>query len=267
MDAMKPVAVFQHSPEAGPGYFAEWLAQQGIAMCLIRIDQGDVVPEGADKFSGLCFMGGPMSVNDALPWIAPELALIRDADARGIPVIGHCLGGQLLARALGGAVTENPVKEIGWARLRVTDADTARAWLGTDRTDEPEFFQWHGDTFSLPPGAVNFLASDLCANQAFVIERSGYAHLAMQFHCEMTPALVQDWATDPEGVAEIVEERQRTGGAGVSDPDAMLREVELRTPRMNAVAARLYERWARGLARGAKCAGADAASISARSAN
>jgi GMP synthase-like glutamine amidotransferase len=264
---MKPVAVFQHAPEAGPGYFAEWLAQQRIPMRLIRIDQGETVPAGADAYSGLCLMGGPMSANDPLPWIVQELALIRDADARGIPVIGHCLGGQLLARALGGTVARNPVKEIGWGRLRVTDADIARTWLGADRTDESEFFQWHGDAFSLPPGAVNFLASELCANQAFVIKRSGYEHLGMQFHCEMTPALVKDWATDPEGVAEIADERQRTGGAGVSDPDAMLRELDSRTRRMNALAARLYERWARGLARDQSPARADAASISARSAN
>jgi len=264
---MKPVAVFQHSPEAGPGYFAEWLAQQKIGMRLIRIDRGEALPESADSVSGLCLMGGPMSVNDAFPWITRELDLIRDADARGVPVIGHCLGGQLLAKALGGVVTRNPLKEIGWGRLRVTDADTAHTWLGAERTDELEFFQWHGDAFSLPRGAVNFLASDLCGNQAFVIERSGYAHLGMQFHCEMTPALVQDWATDPEGAAEIVDERQRTGGAGVSDTDAMLRELDARTRRMNALAARLYERWSRGLARGTKPPGADAASISARSAN
>jgi GMP synthase-like glutamine amidotransferase len=267
MDAMKPVAVFQHSFEAGPGYFAEWLATKGISIQLLRIDQGEAVPECADAFGGLCFMGGPMSVNDALPWIAQELALIHDADTRGIPVIGHCLGGQLLARALGGTVTRNPVKEIGWGRLRVTDPDTARAWLGTDRTDEPEFFQWHGDAFSLPPAAVNFLASDLCANQAFVIERRGYAHLGLQFHCEMTPALVKDWAMDPESVAEISEERRRTGGAGVSDPDAMLQKLDSRTRRMNALAARLYERWARGLSRGPKSAGADMDPANARPTN
>jgi GMP synthase-like glutamine amidotransferase len=264
---MKPVAVVQHSPEAGPGYFAAWLAQQRIDMRLIRIDQGETVPARADAFSGLCFMGGPMSVNDPLPWIAQELALIRNADARGIPVVGHCLGGQLLARALGGTVTRNPVKEIGWGRLRVTDADTARTWLGPGQTDEPEFFQWHGDAFSLPPGAVNFLASDLCANQAFVIERRGYAHLGLQFHCEMTPALVKEWATDPEGVAEIIEERHRTGGPGVADPDAMLRELDSRTRRMNALAGRLYERWARGLSHGAKPAGADMDLANARSTN
>ena len=246
---MKPVAVFQHSPEAGPGHFAEWLAQQRLPMQLVRVDQGEAVPPRADVFSGLCFMGGPMSVNDALPWVDDELALIRDADARGIAVIGHCLGGQLLARALGGAVTRNPVKEIGWGRTRVTDSAAAREWLGADITAEPEFFQWHGDTFSLPPGAVNFLASDLCAHQAFVIDRGSYAHLGMQFHCEMTPALVAGWATSAEGVAEVNEERQRTGGSGVEDAAAMLRDVETRTQRMSALAARMYERWARGLAR------------------
>ena len=244
---MRPVAVFQHSPEAGPGYFAEWLARRELPMQLFRIDCGEAVPGRADGFSGLCFMGGPMSVNDPLPWIAQELTLTRDADARRVPVIGHCLGGQLLARALGGAVTRNPVKEIGWGRLRVTDAATARAWLGADGADVPEFFQWHGDTFSVPPGAVNFLASDVCANQAFVIERDGCAHLGMQFHCEMTPALVRDWAGDPEGVAEIAAERRCTGGPGVEDVAAMLRAVEARTQRMNALAARLYECWARAL--------------------
>ena len=244
---MKPIAVLQHSPEAGPGYFAEWLAQRGIPMRLFRIDRSEPVPARADGFSGMCLMGGPMSVNDPLPWIGQELALIRDADVRGVPVLGHCLGGQLLARALGGTVARNPVREIGWGRLRVIDAATAREWLGAGADEEPEFFQWHGDTFSAPPGAVNFLASDLCMHQAFVIERDGCTHLGLQFHCEMTPALVRDWASDPEGLAEIAEERQQTGGPGVSDAGAMLRDVETRTQRMNALAARLYARWARSL--------------------
>lgn len=244
---MKPVAVFQHSPEAGPGYFADWLAEQGIPMQLLRVDRGDSVPMRADAFSGLCFMGGPMSVNDPLPWIEAELRLIRDAVARRIPVIGHCLGGQLLAKAIGGSVARSPVKEIGWGRLRVTNAAIAREWLGSDAADAPEFFQWHGDTFSLPSGAVNFLASDLCANQAFVLERNGCAHLGMQFHCEMTPALVRDWALDADSAREIAEERRQTGGPGVNDADAMLREVAARTAAMNALAARLYARWTRGL--------------------
>mgnify|MGYP000048782833 CR=1 FL=1 len=107
--AMKPVAIFRHSPIEGPGYFAIFLEGHGIPWRLIAIDAGEAVPDSPETFSGLCFMGGPMSVNDDLPWIAQELGLIRSAAALGIPVMGHCLGSQLLAKVLsqvkyGGAV-------------------------------------------------------------------------------------------------------------------------------------------------------------------
>ena len=94
---MKPVAIFRSSPIEGPGYLSDFLDERGIPWQLIRIDSGDEIPTRIDPFSGLVFMGGPMSVNDPLPWIADELALIRQAIDRGIPVLGHCLGGQLLA--------------------------------------------------------------------------------------------------------------------------------------------------------------------------
>lgn len=243
---MKQIAIFQHEPDAPAGYFAAWAGAQGLPLHVVRIDRGDPVPVQADGFAGLCFMGGGMSVNDPLPWIDDECALIRDADARRVPVIGHCLGGQLLAKALGAAVTRNAVKELGWHRLAITDADLARDWLGTDLPADAEWFQWHGDTFELPHGARNFLASDLCARQAYVIERDGFAHLGMQFHCEMTPELVDDWV-GPEGLAEIEAERARTGGPGVQSPTAIRRDVEQRTARLNQLAARLYARWARGL--------------------
>lgn len=247
---MKPVAILQHSPDAGPGYFGIWLRDQRLDAQLIRVDQGEPVPPTAEAFSGLCLMGGPMSVNDPLPWIAAELDLIRDADARRRPVIGHCLGGQLLARALGGSVRRNPVKEIGWSRTRITDPSLAREWLGIDAQDQPEFFQWHGDTFELPAQGRNFLASDHCPRQAFVVSRDEIAHLGMQFHCEMTPALTRTWAQDPEGRAEIAEERRRNGGPGLTDAE-MLDDLDTRTARMNALAAHLYARWARGLDRSA----------------
>ena len=114
---MKPVAIFRHSPIEGPGYFAIFLEQHGIPWQLIAIDAGEAVPASPEAFSGLCFMGGPMSVNDDLPWIEQACALIRMAAARNIPVIGHCLGGQLMSKAMGGEITRNPVKEIGWARF------------------------------------------------------------------------------------------------------------------------------------------------------
>ncbi|MDE2585824.1 MAG: type 1 glutamine amidotransferase, partial [Betaproteobacteria bacterium] len=111
---MRPVAIFRHSPTEGPGYFATFLDTHRVPWELIPIDAGAPVPAAVDGYAGLCFMGGPMSVNDPLPWIAPIGALIRDAIAKDIPVLGHCLGGQLIVQALGGTVTRNPVKEIGW---------------------------------------------------------------------------------------------------------------------------------------------------------
>ncbi|MDL1859511.1 type 1 glutamine amidotransferase [Betaproteobacteria bacterium PRO7] len=244
----RPVAIFQHDRDVGPGYFETWLRERELPYALIRIDRGEPVPADPREFSGLCFMGGPMSVNDPLPWIEPACALIRAADAAGVPVIGHCLGGQLLAKALGVPVTRSAVKEIGWGALRVTDAQLAAAWLGVESLAGVEFFQWHGDAFELPPGARNFLASEFCEYQAYVIDRGGYAHLGMQFHCEMTPALVNSWVADESWIVEIEEERRATGGPAVQDAAEMLRDVHARTTRMNALAARLYDRWSRGLA-------------------
>ncbi len=244
---MQPIAIFQHEADTPPGYFATWLHTQGLAYTVVRLDAGAPVPTDARDFAGLCFMGGAMSVNDPLPFIEPECALIRDADAHGVPVIGHCLGGQLIAKALGAPVTKHRVKEIGWQPLTVTDEALANDWLGPDAPRTMEIFQWHGDTFALPPGARNFMASPLCAHQAYVIDRGRYAHLGMQFHCEMTPALVQDWTTS--GVEEIAMEQRAGRGQGVQDVAEIRRDVQARSARLNAIAARLYARWSRGLRR------------------
>ena len=124
---MKPIAIFRHAAPEGPGYLAEFLDERQIPWQLIAIDAGDAVPSDINAFSGLVFMGGPMSANDELPWIAHELALIRDAVARDIPVLGHCLGGQLISKALGGTVSRNPVKEIGWGEVTVVGNEAAVA--------------------------------------------------------------------------------------------------------------------------------------------
>ena len=136
-------------------------------------------------------MGGPMSVNDDLPWIAPALALIRDADRRRIPVIGHCLGGQLMSKAFGAAVTRNPVKEIGWGKITAVDSEATKDWLGETLSANRELlaFHWHGETFAMPNGAQRILASAACPNQAWVRG----PHLAMQCHVEMTPSMIASW--------------------------------------------------------------------------
>ena len=242
---MKPIAIVQHEADVGPGNFEQHLRARGRDYETIRIHAGDALPSSAAQYAGVCSLGGNMSVNDPLPWIADELAFLRDADARGIPVIGHCLGGQLLARAFGANVIRAPYLEMGWAPVTIDDAALAREWLGED-AGVIEVFHWHGDTFAVPPGGHRFLSGNWCANQAFVLPRTGYDHVGMQFHIEMTPDLVRNWAGDPMAVREFERERARTGGPAVQSPAEMVGNVEQRTARMYRVAAHLYDRWLRG---------------------
>jgi len=233
---MQQILVFRHAPHEGPGYLADFLARHRLAHRLVRIDAGEPVPKSIDGISGLVFMGGPMSVNDRLPWIPPTLALIREAVERDIPVLGHCLGGQLMARALGGRVTRNRVKEIGWLPVRVIESPVARQWLD-GVAPQFEVFHWHGETFgSLPPGATAILRSRDCRHQAFVLGK----HLAFQCHVEMTPALVRSWAR--VGAAEIAKPT-----ATVQSDQQMRVNLVARAERMNRIADVFYSRWIAGL--------------------
>ena len=148
---MQPILVFRHAPHEGPGYLADYLDRRGLPHRLIRIDQGDPIPTSLDGAPGLVFMGGPMSVNDPLPWIPKATALIRQAVAANIPVLGHCLGGQLISKALGGVITKSPMKEIGWLPVQRVTGPVADDWLD-DLPREFEVYHWHGETFSIPAG-------------------------------------------------------------------------------------------------------------------
>lgn len=237
---MLPVAIFRHSPTEGPGYFAIFLEHHRIPWRLIAIDEGEPVPATADGFSGLCFMGGPMSVNDPLPWIEPVCALIRDAVAENIPVIGHCLGGQLMSKALGGAVTRNPVKEIGWGEACGENDEVTRHWLGDYASQRATIFQWHSETFSTPPGANRLLANDYCANQMFALG----PHLGMQCHVEMTPEMIATWCGQWADEAIAVADQP-----SVQTPEAMQDEIAARLPVMRQLSEQLYSVWIAGLQR------------------
>ena len=237
MQIMKPVAIFRHAPSEGPGYFATFLDSRGIPWQLFRVDAGDALPADARQFSGLVFMGGPMSVNDDLPWIPHSLALIRQAVQADIPVLGHCLGGQLMAKALGGVVGRAPVKEIGWGEVAVADNASAKAWFG--ETKKFDAFHWHGETFTIPQGAEVITASPWCPNQAFAMGR----HLGMQFHVEMTEGLIrawcEDWGNEVRGLAS----------PSIQTPEQMEQDIGARVRALNEVADRLYDRWIEGLKR------------------
>ena len=237
---MLPVAIFRHSPTEGPGYFAIFLEQHGIPWRLIAIDEGESVPPTTEGYAGLCFMGGPMSVNDPLPWIEPVCALIRDAVAKDVPVIGHCLGGQLISKALGGQVTKNAVKEIGWSEAGGEDSAIAQQWLGTYAGKIGTVFQWHGETFSIPSGATRLFANQHCANQMFVLG----PHLGMQCHVEMTPEMIATWCDQWADEAIAVADQP-----SVQTPETMLQETAERLPVMRQLSEQLYSVWIKGLAR------------------
>lgn len=232
---MKPIAVFRHSLTEGPGHIATYMKANGRDIKVIAIDRGDRVPSDPAAFAGLCFMGGPMSVNDPLPWIPEALSLIRAAMDADIPVIGHCLGGQLMSRALGGVVSANPVKEIGWRDVRLTHPQ-AHEWFG----DCGGFlsFHWHGETFSVPGGATHLLSSDACENQAWAIGK----HLAMQCHIEMTGAMVREWCIG--GAREI---RAAATLPTVQSTAQIQQDLEVRVAALHAVAEIAYARWSEQL--------------------
>lgn len=227
------VLIARHAPGEGPGYFADFLQRHGVPFQLVKVDEKEPLPQSIDRFSGLVLMGGPMSVNDPLPWIPQELALIRAAIDRGKPVLGHCLGAQLMSKALGGQVTRNPVREIGWYPVRKTTAARNHAWLH-GLPSAFEVFHWHGETFSLPPGGMHLLENDACAHQAFALDGS----FGMQCHVEITASMVRAWAAS-DGLGEP----SRTVQTVAQMEERLIDRVRA----LHAVADVIYTRWLQGL--------------------
>lgn len=232
---MKPITIFRHTASEGAGYFGDFLNQHQISFQVIKLDQGESVPNSLTETSALVFMGGPMSVNDDLDWIAAELELIRQAITIDMPVLGHCLGGQLISKALGGTISANPVKELGWLPVQKRNNTAADDWLA-GLPDSFDAFHWHGESFSIPDGATNILASQHCANQAFIIGNT----LAMQCHVEMTAEMVINWATIHAADIAIATDTIQTNEQLVESLDEKIIELQ-------SHADQLYTRWLQAL--------------------
>jgi GMP synthase-like glutamine amidotransferase len=208
-----------------------------------RIFRGDPVPRYASDFAGIVLLGGSMGVHDRhrLTWINDELDLVRAADELGIPVAGHCLGSQMLAFALGGDVGRLEQPEIGWQPISTMEDEFAKQWWIESAGQSLATFQWHQDTFTPPPGAVQIAKGPFCKNQVFVVRDK---HLLVQSHLEITPELVRD--TLEKNRAQLMRQLE-LGNPAVQPIDAMLHKLPQKTAAINRMLARLYERWARGL--------------------
>lgn len=237
---MKPILILQHLDGDGPGYFGTWLAAQGLPFVVCNAESGPGFPATVQGHAGLAVLGGEMSANDPLPSLRQAEGLIRAAMAEGLPVIGHCLGGQLMARALGARVTASPAPEVGWQKLQVLPGEAAAGWFGA-RT-QASVFHWHYEAFELPAGATRLARSDACPHQAFGIG----PHLAMQFHVEIDADKVQRWSAEP---GARWQQALRQHPATVQDGAAMRAALAARLPAHQALAGEIYARWVQALPR------------------
>jgi len=184
----------QHVSFEGLGSIARWLQEAGYEISYTRFFESAVLPE-LEEIDFLIAMGGPMSVNDEaqFPWLFPEKAFIRRAVQARKPVLGVCLGAQLIASALGAAVYSNPCKEIGWFPVRAVSTAGETPLRVFRFPAEVEVFHWHGETFDLPVGSVHLAASAGCRNQAF---QFGASTIGLQFHLETTPESLRELVTN-----------------------------------------------------------------------
>jgi GMP synthase-like glutamine amidotransferase len=228
---MKPILIFRHIECEGPGYFARVLQRHGLTYKIVAVDQGQAIPVSLADAGALVFMGGPMSVNDPDPWIQDELQLIRQAADDGVPLLGHCLGGQLISKAMGAEVTVNPVREIGWHKVdKIAGAESERWLAGLEFP--VELYHWHGETFALPRGVAPLLRSAFCRNQAWALRNI----LALQCHVEMESPMVNEWAT--LYAREIAEP-----SLSIQSREQMNENLETRIHNAQRVADVLYTEW------------------------
>lgn len=225
------VLAFRHVPFEDVGLIAPALAARGIELAYADAFRQPEAQPDWQSAAGLIFMGGPMSANDALPFIRREIGIIEAALAARRPVLGVCLGAQLLARALGAPVYRNPVKEIGWAPVYWTEAAGQDRLLGGLASPQT-VLHWHGETFDLPAGADWLAWSDACRNQAF---RAGSNAYGLQFHLEATPEMISTWCREDANSGDVREL------PAAFDPNAHATAIA-------GLAATVFDRWATLLA-------------------
>jgi len=220
--------VLQHIACEPPGVYGDVLDERGLELVRVELDEGYALPSWRE-FDAIIAMGGPMSVNDDLPWLADEKRLIAEAVRAGTPYWGVCLGVQLLASALDARVYAGGEPEVGVLPI----------WLTAEGLADPVFaglppsfpsLQWHGDTFDLPRGAVRLASSPAYTNQAFRFERA----YGVQFHLEVSPSMAREWADVPEYAQSL----EQSIGA-----ESLLGAVDAEAEKMLAHGRTLFERW------------------------
>ncbi len=195
------VLILQHHPEEGPGTLGDFLQDQGAELEVLHTYKGDVPPVSPQGFDALVSMGGPMNVyeENQHPWLVQENQLLARAAHAGLPIMGICLGAQLLAKALGAKVVRSPQEEIGWFDAELTQAAAADPlWAGVEPA--VPVVQWHGDMFEVPQGGELLATGAPCPHQAFGWKRA----YGLQFHVEVTPNILETWFAEEARIKDIM---------------------------------------------------------------
>ena len=230
---MRPVAILQHQLPENAAYLTTWLERHRVDYVIFNAGADEEFPASIEPYAALAVMGGGMSANDALLSNRQAEILILQAMRLDRPVIGHCLGGQLMSRALGAAVTASPRPEIGWQPIQYENLDVAREWFGDDPANTVA--HWHYESFGIPAGAVRVATSDACPNQAWAMG----PHLAMQFHIEITETKMQSWVAEDD--AKWAESRSLY--ETVQDKISMLAGLPYHLAQHQTTADSIYKKW------------------------
>ncbi len=220
---VQPILIIQHAEHEHPASLLDKIKSMGFSYEWIHPNRGDPYPK-SDTIRGIISLGGPMSANDAdqYPWILQELDLLKQCIQENRPVLGLCLGGQLLAKALDAKVVKNPTLEIGWFPLTLTNSGTKDPIFHSCQPN-PLVYHWHQETFQLPKGATLLAHSALCKRQAFRIGKNAYG---IQFHPEADLRLVKEWLKATPAQEEILNLRAQGNLDTVQDPHTQIRLAE-----------------------------------------
>jgi len=199
----KQILIIKQVEQEGPGLIETIFAAHGWGIKVVELSLGEKLPSGFDETGALVVLGGPMNVYEEkeYPFLKEEESFIRKALIEEVPILGICLGAQLLAKTCGARVKKAPQKEIGWYRVEKT-GDGKKDTLFNDGPDRIQVFQWHEDTFDVPEGAVLIAEGKDCKNQAFRVGQSAYG---LQFHIEVTEDMIRSWFHS--GGKEAVDEK------------------------------------------------------------
>ena len=232
---MKPVAILQHEASQGPGILLDHLRQQDIAHVLLDPCAQGSAPADARDYRGIIVLGSNHCANEQLRWIDDERCLLQSALQHDVPVLGHCFGAQMLARAMGARVWRNPCPNIGWSQVHITPC----AQQLMDLPAQATLFNWHYDTFEIPQAATRTMYGQHCLNKGFVHGR----HWAFQGHLEVTEASVRQWCSD--GHDELLQAQ----GPAVQSKAQILAQLPLHIAALHTMALRTYGAWTANLDR------------------